>query len=360
VWEPKLELPAKWNIGLIVGPSGSGKTTLLHEAFGDPVAWSWSTDRAVVDDFPKGLPIATITGALSAVGFSSPPAWLRPYHTLSNGEQFRVGVARALLEAGELIVLDEFTSVVDRTVAQIGSAAVAKFIRRSERQLVVASCHFDIIDWLQPDWVYDCGTGQYTGRSLQPRPDIELEVARTTRDTWRIFRKHHYLTGSIHTAAISFVGMIDDRPIVFGSAVHFPHPTVRDMYRGHRTVVLPDYQGVGIGNRFTEMIASLFRERGYRYSVVFSHPAMIRHCARSPLWKLTRRQGTVAPSGSGEMNHSDGRWTAAFEYVGAPASHEDADALLGGLTLTQLPPQGRKVTRTTRKRAIARVSSSRV
>src|SRR5439155_19760773 len=52
-----------------------------------------------------------------------------------------------------LPIFDEFTSVVDRTVAQIGSAAVAKTIRRSGKQLVAASCHYDVIEWLQPDWI---------------------------------------------------------------------------------------------------------------------------------------------------------------------------------------------------------------
>ena len=59
--------------------------------------------------------------------------WLRPFHVLSNGEQFRATIARALAESAkgrELVVIDEFTSVVDRTVAQIGSAAIAKTIRR--------------------------------------------------------------------------------------------------------------------------------------------------------------------------------------------------------------------------------------
>ena len=119
-----------WQIGLIVGPSGSGKTTLVREAFPDApfvsanTGYEWPEDRAVVDGFPEGLSIKDVTGALSSVGFSSPPAWLRPYRCLSTGEQFRATVARALVDPAGLGVLDEFTSVVDRLVAQIGSAAV--------------------------------------------------------------------------------------------------------------------------------------------------------------------------------------------------------------------------------------------
>ena len=123
-WDVKLELPPEWSVGLIVGPSGSGKTTLAREWFGDKLvgAWKWPAEKAVVDGFPKALSVQEVTGLLSAVGFSSPPGWVKPYAVLSNGEKFRVDVARTLAESPDLAVIDEFTSVVDRTVAKVGSA----------------------------------------------------------------------------------------------------------------------------------------------------------------------------------------------------------------------------------------------
>ena len=123
-----------WRIGAIVGPSGSGKTTIVRQAFGDAV-WNtpdWPRDKAVVDCFGDDLSIKTVTLALTAVGFSSPPAWVKPYWALSNGEKFRCDLARALLGDRDLVVFDEFTSVVDRTAAKVGSAAVAKALRGSK------------------------------------------------------------------------------------------------------------------------------------------------------------------------------------------------------------------------------------
>ena len=156
-WTVELPLQARpWQIGLIVGPSGAGKSTVARELFGPAVVsgYDWPARGAVIDGFPADLGLKEITGYLSAVGFSSPPAWLRPFETLSTGEQFRVILARALAERSPLIVVDEFTSVVDRTVARIGSSAVAKAIRsQPDRKLVAVSCHSDIIDWLQPDWI---------------------------------------------------------------------------------------------------------------------------------------------------------------------------------------------------------------
>jgi ABC-type ATPase with predicted acetyltransferase domain len=172
---PSLDEP--WNIGVIVGPSGSGKTTIARQAFGDRMieGWGWPKDRSLLDAFPETMSIREITQLLGSVGFSSPPAWLRPFHCLSNGEQFRVNLARTLAETStgsvrgtstgsvrgmpDLAVVDEFTSVVDRTVARIGSAAIAAAVRRSNRRLVAVTCHYDVLEWLEPDWVVDMGSG---------------------------------------------------------------------------------------------------------------------------------------------------------------------------------------------------------
>ena len=89
----------EWNIGLIVGPSGAGKTTIARQMFGAAMVsdFAWSSDRALVDDIGEKVSIKDITQTLSAVGLGSVPAWLRPYPTLSTGEQFRATVARALI-----------------------------------------------------------------------------------------------------------------------------------------------------------------------------------------------------------------------------------------------------------------------
>jgi hypothetical protein len=324
-----------WQIGLIVGPSGSGKSVLLEEMFRKPKMPRWPKTAAVVDGFPESMPVRDITGALSAVGFSSPPSWLRPYNVLSNGERFRADLARLLAESADddLTVIDEFTSVVDRTVAKVASAAVAKHVRRGTKRLVVASCHYDIVDWLQPDWQYDTGSATFEWRCLQPRPRIELEIYRSTPAAWETFRRHHYLTAELHRGAACFVGLVEGRPAVFTSAIKMPHRNSKNLIRGHRTVCLPDFQGVGIGNAMAETVASCYRARGMRWRATVSSPAMIRYRARSPLWRMDRKPSFVAPqgrsSGLKRIVSSTSRLTATFEYVGPPASAEQATALLG-------------------------------
>jgi ABC-type Mn2+/Zn2+ transport system ATPase subunit len=126
-----IEPPEKWNVGLIVGRSGSGKTTIARELFGAKVIEKYNyTHESILDDMPKSATMQEITAALNSVGFSSPPSWLKPYSALSNGERMRCDIARAMLENDDFFVFDEFTSVVDRNVAQISSFAIQKAIRK--------------------------------------------------------------------------------------------------------------------------------------------------------------------------------------------------------------------------------------
>ena len=157
------ELPLEerpWNVGLIVGPSGSGKTTVARELFGAAMVngFEWPEDRSLLDGFPDGCGIKDVTAYLTAVGFGTVPNWLRPFRVLSNGEQFRATVARALSETNDLVVIDEFTSVVDRQVAQVASHSVQKTIRRAGRQLVpspvimTSSSGYSRIGSTSPTW----------------------------------------------------------------------------------------------------------------------------------------------------------------------------------------------------------------
>ena len=334
-WSVALPLDEKpWQIGLIVGPSGSGKSTLAREAFGDSLVggFDWPADKSIVDAFPAGLGIKDITALLSSVGFSSPPAWLRPFRCLSNGEQFRVTLARALADERSVVAVDEFTSVVDRTVAQIGSAAVAKAVRRQpDRRFVAVTCHYDVEAWLCPDWTVEMPNGGFAWRSLR-RPSIDLEITRVHRDAWKLFRHHHYLDTGLNSASNCYVARIDGRPAAFAAVGHFPH-AVRPGYREHRVVCLPDFQGVGIGNAVSEYMGSLYLATGKPYRSITGNPAMIRHRCRSPLWRMTRRPSLAANTNMKtsrlaniralSRTLADNRYTASFEYVG-PVRREQA------------------------------------
>ena len=224
----------------------------------------WPSEQAVIDGFGD-LPIRSIVGLLTAVGFSSPPAWIKPYAVLSGGEQFRCDLARALATAlagrgaeseRPLVVFDEFTSVVDRQVAQIGSAAVAKAVRGdlAAVRFVAVGCHYDVAEWLEPDWVIDMATRKLERRRLR-RPAIQLEVFRSGRNLWPLFAPHHYLSGKLSVAARCYVATWQGRPVTFCALL--PVIGQRGYWRFSRIVTLPDYQGIGLGMRVVETIADM-------------------------------------------------------------------------------------------------------
>ena len=94
------EQDESWQVGLIVGPSGSGKSTIARQCFGEELYGQahWPEDKAVVDCFDE-LPVKQVIELFTAVGFSSPPSWVKPYQVLSCGERFRCDLARALSNA---------------------------------------------------------------------------------------------------------------------------------------------------------------------------------------------------------------------------------------------------------------------
>ena len=271
----------EWKIGLIVGPSGSGKSTLLKE-FGEEQPIQWDSNKAVCSHFGSA---EEAEGKLSAVGFNTIPSWMRPYHVLSNGEQFRADLARRIKNGA---VIDEFTSVVDRNVARSCSVAIKKYVdKQGIKNLVFATCHYDIIEWLEPDWVYDTVSQSVDNRRLLRRPDIQVEVVPCGIKAWPMFRPHHYLTGDIHRGARCWIATWNGEPVGFSSVISFPSGTVRNAWRGHRTVVLPDFQGLGIGVRLSDTMGEIHLSEGKRYFSKTAHPRLGEYRELSPRWRPT-------------------------------------------------------------------------
>jgi len=325
---PGLDEP--WTIGAIVGPSGSGKSTIARKAYGldGRIAagcmvdrFDWPKDKAVVDGFDAPLDGRAITGMLNCVGFSSPPAWVRPWDVLSNGERFRCDLARALLTERELIVFDEFTSVVDRQVARFGSAAIAKTLRNGRarcKRFIAVTCHYDVLGWLEPDWHIDMATRHLARGRVQQRPAIELHIHRCHRELWSVFGRHHYLSGKLHGNARCYAATWNDNPVGFCATI--PLFGKRGRRIVHRLVVLPDYQGLGVCLGLLNAVAQ-HEAKTHVMSIVTSHPALVRALARQDTWRCTHVNKCGIPHQTvmrrtGRKIGSVGRMTASFRFVG--------------------------------------------
>ena len=283
-------------------------------------------DRSRVDDFDNHSSIESIAKCCSAVGFNTIPAWLRPYKVLSNGEQFRAQLARTLLEMDELAVMDEFTSVVDRQVAKIGCHAVQKYVRKNKKRFVAVSCHDDIVDWLQPDWVLRPDTQSFDWRSVQPRPQISVSIEPTDRSHWPTFSKFHYLTSSIHRNANFSLLKVNGIPAAIAGwmarptnkAANAPKTPLVSLMR---VVTLPDYQGLGLAFVLMEFIGGVFRKIGINWHTYPAHASLIRSFHRNRNWEM--KKGTQMISQTTGEARSNGRPCATFRYIGERQTDEN-------------------------------------
>lgn len=330
VIQDNIEYPDEWNIGLIYGESGSGKSTILKN-IGEIFTPQWDDHKSIISDLNASSPFEAAQ-ALCCTGLSTIPAWLRSYKHLSTGQKFRADLAKNILHDQDVILIDEFTSVVDRNVAKSASFALSKYIRKKNKKIIVASCHSDIIEWLQPDWIYnptEAKTHVFQRGSLR-RPEIKLEIYRGRYQAWNKFKHHHYLTDSLHTGAKIFLFYWNKNLVAINCVLPFPHAKIKKAWRESRLVVLPDYQGMGIGVIASNYIGSLVRSRGGRYYSRTTHPAMIYYRNNNKhLWRFSSKDKSSPASASksvtGFNNIHTHRYAYSFEYIGPASSLEEGN-----------------------------------
>ena len=280
------ELPTD-GIVLIVGTSGSGKSTILN-TLGNNSQVQFDPRVNVIENFStpeRGEEL------LLACGLRSIPTWFRPPYTLSNGEHHRFVMAICLDQG--INVVDEFTSVVDRDTAKSLALSIRKFYDRrgTTEPLYIASCHRDIVEWLDPDYVYDTDLCVLENRRspfrLGTRPELVLTIKSASVDYWRYFSRYHYLDTEISKSAHYYVLLLGDKPIGFHAALHSTNRDIHTYWRGHRTVILPEFQGMGIGTRFSDAVAKIYVDQGLRYFSKTAHPSFGEHREKSDLWRPT-------------------------------------------------------------------------
>ena len=343
------DITTPFSIGLIVGASGSGKSTLARQIYGSGFETpKLDLSKPVIDQFPADWSYDQCAQALSGMGLTAVPCWIRPAGTLSNGQRARAEAALQLSSQSTVakpVVIDEWTSVVDRTVAKAMSTSLSKHARRTGNPVVLLSCHYDIIEWLNPDWIIDCNTQSFQDRRAlrcERKEKLKFEIRPCGRDSWRAFSRYHYLSerlpggltevfGLYHGAdQIGFQCFANYTPIRGGQAV---------IMHSNRTVIHPDYVGFGLGIKLIDATSAYMAGRGFDVRAKFSSVPVFKAFRNNPNWRPDAAGFKTKMEVGGSMLRKTGFRVDIMTYVFSWCGPTDPTAALAaGKKAASAPP----------------------
>jgi len=325
------DIESDYAIGLIVGASGSGKTTLAHSIWGaNCFAQLLKPELPVIEQLPAELSYEDCASMLIGVGLTSVPCWIRPAYTLSNGQRARAECALQMAtKARAVTMLDEWTSVVDRTVAKVMSHCIAKHARKTAKRIVLLSCHYDVIEWLNPDWIIDCNRQEYIDRrslcrEFQRGERLHFDIAEVDGATWRFFSKYHYLSDELPVGVVRTFGLFHDGAQIgfqcFANYVPHRNKLLRMQMHSNRTVIHPDYVGLGMGIQLINRTSDFMLAQGFDVRAKYSSTPVYLAMRKYPEWELLSiDRKTVVPVGKKMIRRSGFRRdvkTYSFRYIG--------------------------------------------
>lgn len=327
------DVDSDFSIGLIIGASGSGKTTLAKHIYGDGCFKIFvDPSKPIIEQFPKEWSYEDCANALAGMGLTSVPCWIRPVYTLSNGQRSRAEAALGLCMADDKpLIIDEWTSVVDRTVAKVMSHCVQKFARKEKKKVVLLSCHYDVVDWLNPDWIIDCNKQEFIDRRSVRKEDrqrserLEFSVRKVDRKSWKFFSKYHYLSDKLAAGKCYYYGLFEGANevgfVAFNNYVPKRKTHAHWTMHFNRLVIHPDYCGLGLGIKFLNEASRLLSKEmngGVRIMGSFSSIPTYKLLIKDKHWKLRKKSVILKNYTSGKaMGRSKFRHNVtmfSFEY----------------------------------------------
>ncbi|ATN95028.1 putative GNAT family N-acetyltransferase [Leptospira phage LE4] len=322
------DLESPFNIGLIIGNSGSGKTSFAESIFGkESLFTDYDENLPLINQFSEKYSYEDRVKILSSIGLNSVPAWVKPLKILSNGERARAEIAIRLQEK-DLVCIDEFTSVVDRSVAKIMSHSIQKHARKVDKKIILISVHYDIIEWLNPCWIIDMNAQTFEDRRLlwqgsKRTEQLEFQIKKCSRESWKYFSKYHYLSDNLPGGAIHLFGLFHkDKQIGFQCFANY-NPENQKMMHSNRTVIDPEYTGLGLGIELINKTSLIMKRMGYDVRAKFSNRAIYESMKKNNEWVFhgnsdNFEKSQFKPGGSIENKtiRRQGVVTYNFKYIG--------------------------------------------
>jgi GNAT superfamily N-acetyltransferase len=159
------------------------------------------------------------------------------------------------------------------------------------------------------------------------KPKINIEIfdcSSEKESVWNIFKNHHYLTSNLNKSSRCFLACWNKVPVGFYAVLAMPSGTLKNAWRGHRLVVLSDYQGLGIGNRLSEWVANKLISEGKRFFAKTANIKLGEYRNKSSNWKKTSKNKKTRKNSELKNNYNnlinnnifEKRVCYSHEYIG--------------------------------------------
>jgi len=285
------EFNEEFDVCYITGASGSGKSSLLRELKQyynvEDVDFDMDSDSAIVDLVGDTLDEAL--NLLSVVGLSEARIFVKRPRDLSDGQKYRYQLACMLYKKQNVLCIDEFTSLLDRTTAEVVAYNMQKCCRRNGVKLIVATAHNDLEEFLNPSTVINFGNDEDEVGTKYREVDCDynpfkkyLEISEATKDDFKKLIKYHYknvksvpgtkamykLTYKERLVGIAVYSCASRMPSgrnayfnkFYMTAKGYPRMEAvnKDFILGTRFVVSPQFRGCGLGSYLVEHTVNRF------------------------------------------------------------------------------------------------------
>lgn len=114
-------------------------------------------------------------------------------------------------------------------------------------------------------------------------------------------------------------GLYNSENVIIGfiAVLHFPNRVNKKIKKVHRLVILPDYQGIGLGMGLLEFVAEYYKKEGFDFFITTSTKNVIHALNKRDKWYLKRysinkTKNKISSMAKTERTKSK---TASFEFI---------------------------------------------